>query len=503
MNDFAATFFLVNVRGQVSWPIRSRLRGSAYIARLTLALTLAFVALAPVAAASPFDLSGRDWEGATDFIALAKAELGAARVVPTGVLDLRALKREDSILLLHPEKTLDVDSLTRFMRAGGRVLLLDDYGTGDALLTHFGLERVAAPRHPAESLRNNPAFAIAEPASAHPVAADVMKVVTNHATGLKHPDLSPVLKMRAVDESDVLLAVAGAVGQGRLLAVGDPSIVMNDMLRYPGNKAFARGLVKYAGDDDTWGKRGSGKVYVVSGAFEQRGTFGDDGLGDDWHERLRNLEDALATVRRDGFSPMTAYLFAVLAGLAIVLWVGSRAARTHRAVQPRFTRALPVLAQGGVAGHAAVIGAPHTSRVLAMIELKSALEEDLCAILGLDRMPGHEALLVQLSSKNLVDTEDLRALKRILLRLANIETMVLSQGHGGGSPGVPAALRGGKAAGALAGAAGGAAAAQQPIKDREVVQTAAAIKKILRSARGRAVMKRNVEKVVAYAGGAS
>jgi hypothetical protein len=431
--------------------------------------------------AAPFDLTGHDWEGTAEFVALAKAELGASRVVPTGQLEMRDLKREDSVIILHPEKTLDVESLSRFMHAGGRVILLDDYGTGDALLAHFSLERVPVPRHPAEALRNNPSFAIAEPASAHPVAADVVKVVTNHATGLRHPDLSPVLKIRAVSEPDVLVAVAGAVGQGRLLVIGDPSIVMNSMLRYPGNKALARGILKYAADDDTWGKRSSGKIYVVEGAFTQRGAFGDESfLGDDWNERLRNLQDALAQIRTSGFSPTLSYILAVLAGLGIVLWVGSRAARTHRPVTPRFTREVPLVAQGGVAGHAAVIGANHTSRVLAMLELKSALEDDLCVILGLERMPGHEAILAQISARALMDSEGLRTLKRLLLRLSSIETMVLSQRN---QP------------------KGAAAPAMQPIRDREVLQVARAIKKILRTCHGRAEMAKNVENFVQQQGG--
>jgi hypothetical protein len=416
-----------------------------------------------------------------EFVALAKAELGASRVVPTGQLEMRDLKREDSIIILHPEKTLDVESYARFMRAGGRVVLLDDYGTGDALLAHFSLERVPVPRHPAEALRNNPSFAIAEPASAHPVAVDVVKVVTNHATGLRHPDLSPVLKIRGMSEPDVLVAVAGAVGQGRLLVVGDPSTVMNSMLRYPGNKALARGIVKYAADDDTWGKRSSGKVYIVTGAFTQKGAFADESmLGDDWNERLRNLEDALAQIRSSGFSPTLSYILAVLVGLGIVLWVGSRAARTHRPITPRFTRQVPLVAQGGVAGHAAVIGASHTSRVLAMLELKAALEDDLCALLGLDRMPGHEALLAQLSTRALIDTEGLRTLKRLLLRLSSVETMVLSQRHQ---------------------QQGAASPAMQPIRDREVLQVARSIKKILRTCHGRAEMAKNVEKFVEQQGG--
>ena len=406
------------------------------------------------AAAAPFDLAGHDWEGLADFAELARSE-AAGRVVLTAQLDMRGLKREDGVILLHPEHTLDSEGLARFMRAGGRVVLLDDFGTGDGLLQHFGLERVPAPRRPVEALRGNPQLAVAEPASAHPVAIEVARVVTNHPTGLRHPDLSPVLKIRAVGEPDVLVAVAGAVGQGRLLVVGDPSIVMNSMLRYPGNKSFARGLVKYAGDDDTWGKRG-GKIYIATGGFEQKGSFGDDSLlGDAWNERLRAIEDALAAARRDGLSPAVAYFVAAAVGLAVVLWVGSRAGRTHRPAMPKFTRSVPLVAQGGIAGHAAVIGATHTSRVLAMLELKNALEEDLCVILGQDELPPHADLLTKLSARGLIDTEGLRTLKRVLLRLSSIETMVLSQ----------------------------RSSAVQPIRDREVLAVAKAVMNILAQAR--------------------
>ena len=89
-----------------------------------------------------------------------------------------------------------------------------------------------------------------------------------------------------------------------------------------------------------------------------------------------------------------AYLLAVIVGLGIVMWTGSRAGRTHKAAPPRFTRPIPLAAQGGVAGHAAVIGGHGTSRLLAMLELKSALEEDLCSALGLEENPGHEELVV-------------------------------------------------------------------------------------------------------------
>src|SRR5690242_19682472 len=82
-------------------------------------------------------------------------DLGGARIITTDHVDLSALRPEDSLLLLHPERSLDAASLRRFMKAGGRVVLLDDYGTGDGLLDHFGMERIPAPRHPADALRKN------------------------------------------------------------------------------------------------------------------------------------------------------------------------------------------------------------------------------------------------------------------------------------------------------------------------------------------------------------
>ncbi|MDB4939303.1 MAG: hypothetical protein JWP87_6275 [Labilithrix sp.] len=429
---------------------RSRVR-RARIA-LEFALLLVFVTFVTRADAAPFDLSGSDWEGCAELVRLARSELGATRVVPTGQIDFHELKPDDGLLLLYPEKGLDVDELSKFMRAGGRVVMLDDFGRGESLLRHFGMERVASPRKPAEFLRRNPQLALAEPASAHPVVSDVSRVVTNHPTGLSHPDLSPVLKIRGNGEPDVVVAVAGAVGQGRLLAVGDPSIVMNSMLRYGGNKSFARGLVRYSVDHDSWGKRG-GKLYIASGSFDQKGAYGDE--DSTWSDWMRGLRDALESMRHDGLPSWLAYAFAIALGLALVVWVGSRAGRLHKPVMPRFVRKTPAVAQGGVAGHAAVIAAPQTSRVLAILELKSALEEQLTALLGLPKVPGQTELLNQVATRSLLDAEGVVVLRRLLLRMSSVETMVVFQRSGG---------------------------IVQPIRDNEVVSIARTVRQLLDTA---------------------
>ncbi len=404
--------------------------GRRRVARLWVAgaiAALACASFASLAEAAPFDWSGRDWEGASELADLARSELGASRVVVSPQLDLHALTANDGVLLIHPEKPLDVESYARFLHAGGRVVILDDYGTADALLAHFGIERVPMPPDPSEALRGNPSFAIAEPASAHPVVNDVNRVVTNHATGLKHADLTPVLEVHTDRGGTVLLAVAGQVANGRLLAIGDPSIVMNAMLRYAGNKTFARNLLHYAAGDDG-GERGHGRLFMAEGAFEQVGAYGEEPswLGD----RLRALREALATVRAEGLSPTMAYVLAVIVGVAVVWWTGSRAGRTHQASPPRFTRPIPLAAQGGVAGHAAVIGAAKAPRLLALLELKSALEEGLCAALGLDENPGHEELITMLTARKWLAPEGTARLRGLLLQMARFETLMLSQRAG-------------------------------------------------------------------------
>jgi hypothetical protein len=405
------------VRYRPSHPSALRgLSGRVVLALGALALLCLFGA-EPLARAMPFDPQGQDWEGLSQLVRLAQTELGTQRVAVTSTLRLSELKREDGVFLIHPERVVDVDSFAAFMRAGGRVVLFDDYGTGDDLLARFGIRRVPLPTRPLTMLRDNPSLAIAEPASIHPTVRDIMHVVTNHATGVDHRALSPLLVIRGDGEPDVLLAVAGAVGHGRLIAIGDSSIPINAMLRYPGNRALSLALLHYATDDDVWGKRG-GTLYVLVNGFETAGTFGDESRAGDIK---RLIAEGLQTFRHEGLPPATAYLAAVAVGLGIIAWTSVRVGRTHKAMPPRFARPIPTVAHGGIAGHAATLGAPATSRVLAMLELKSALEEELATRLGLERAPAPDELVAKVRSAGLLDEERVRALSRLLAQLGRVE----------------------------------------------------------------------------------
>jgi len=377
-------------------------------------------------ARAAYDRTSSDWDGLSDFVQLAKDEAGGANVVATGSIDYGTLGAQDAVILLHPEGSLDVESLSRFLREGGRVVLFDDFGSGDELLRHFQIQRVPLPAHPALELRHNPALAIAEPAD-HQTVHGVSRVVLNHASGVSHKELSPLLFVRSADDDEkTYVALAGAVEKGHLLVVSDSSVPINGMLRFPGNKTFVRNVLHYAytGVGDVSGK---GKIHIVSGAFEQTGAYGDGSDAQSFFGKLKFLGDALRDFKRDGFPPLVAYLAAGFGALALGFWVWTRASRVHRAATPRYVKAIPLAVQGGIAGHAAVIAAKGTTRALAVLEIKTSLEEELCAALEIDHAPAPNELAHRAVAANLLTDGTARTLRQLLAYMGQVETLVLSR----------------------------------------------------------------------------
>lgn len=401
-----------------------------------LGLVAAALLFAGAAPAAPFEGDDSTWQGTSELIDLARRHLGKDRVEVTDTLDYSQLKPADGVIVLRPLTTLDYDQVSAFLRAGGRLALLDDFGTGAALLERFHIHRIPAPRHPAEMLRNNPELAIAVPAvqqvagyeqGRHPVVANVRKLVTNHPTALTHPNLTPVLEIPAIGEPNATLAVTGIiVNRGRLFAMGDPSAVINQMMRYPGNRAFAEGLVDYMVEDDSWGARG-GKLYVVANRLSQHGQFGGGtSLARELRDHLDGLLDTIASFHRDGVPDLLATVLAAIVALGAAAWVAVVSLRPYRHTTPRFAAATPLLAQGGVAGRAAVLAAPTTDRALALLELRSALVEGLCHRLGIEATVGVATLLEEIDRQDALSQRSSRDLREMLAEMNRAESAVMA-----------------------------------------------------------------------------
>jgi len=386
------------------------------------------------ASAAAFDFNDSTWEGSSELLTLARTRLGSSRVEIVAVLDWERLRPADGVLFLHPTAEVDYDEASAFLRAGGRVAVLDDFGKGDTLLGRFQIRRVPAPQSPARALRQNPNLAIAEPAvevvagqeqGRHAIVAQVREVVTNHPAAFTHPNLTPVLKIAARGEPDATLAVTGIiVNRGRLFAMADPSATINLMLRYPGNRAFAEGMIDYLVEDDSWGQRG-GKLYLVANEFKQRGAYGGGtSLGQELREQVEGFESLVAGMHEDGLPDVLAVLFAAFAGLGAVGWTASSSLKIYRRSPPRYAAAQPLVAQGGVAGRAAVLGAPTTHKALALLELKSALEEGLAERFGVSPAVGPAALVAEVERRGGLTPERLSELRRLLAELGRAETAV-------------------------------------------------------------------------------
>jgi len=388
------------------------------------------------ASAKAFEVADSSWEGTSELYAVAQQELGKARVEVVASIDYEHLTKDDGLLVLHPEVDLDYNELSAFLRAGGRMAVLDDRGEAGHFLARFQIHRVEAPRNPAQALRDNPNLAIAVPAveqvagqeqNRHPVVAGVDRVITNHPTALVHPNLTQVLKIPAVGEPDATLAVTGIIAKsGRLFAMGDPSAVINEMLRYPGNRGFAVGLLKYLVENDAGLSRG-GKLYIVANDFTQRGHFGGGrgALGE-----LSNLSQALSEfsseLQKNGLPTAFSLAFAVLAAAGVLAWALTHTVRLYRKSVPRYALAPPLVAQGGLAGRAAVLGAPTTDPVLVVLELRAALVDALCQRLALVRLSSTDQILAEAGRQRLFDAARVAELSELFREFARAQGSILS-----------------------------------------------------------------------------
>jgi hypothetical protein len=404
-------------------PRAAKPRGGVRSLRATLFVGLALT-LAPTASAASLDPEGTDWDGLADLLTLARAETARDRVVAPRRLAFEDLSPTDALLIIHPETRLDASAIESFVHAGGRVALLDDYGTGGDLLEHFDIRRVALPSNPARMLRTNPSLALAEIPENGPSRSDAPRllresgpVVTNHATGLGDTGLSPLLVVRGRGEPDVTLAVVGAFGRGGFLAIGDSSVAMNAMLRYPGNRALAVALVQYLSGERASSPR-PGRLYVLA---NDAALGGELAAPTPVPKSVRTGMVETLDAFEQGLPPTATYIAAVGMGLGIILWASSRAGRTYKESVPRFVRPIPVTAQGGFAGKMASLVSK--SPRPALVELRRALEEQIGIRLGLDRPAPYRELVARVRARGMLGEADAQDLDRIFgtLRVAGDE----------------------------------------------------------------------------------
>lgn len=262
---------------------------------LMMAWPLASAWTQPVLTGGDYGLENRGWNGLSRFTALAKA-LGYELEPRVGV-DYGALGPTDRLIVLYPTRELDERQLSRFVIDGGRVILADDHGQAGPVLERLGISRESLkPSHHSRFLMDRPSLPVFSPGGKHPLLEDVEEVVANHPSVLR-TEGGAILPY---DDGRSGLVYDMRLGRGKVIVIGDASLMINHMLSVRDNRRFLENALNYL-----CLRADPCKPYLLVGDAELTGRYvsknsRDDSMSDALSESLtsfnRLLEDLAATV---------------------------------------------------------------------------------------------------------------------------------------------------------------------------------------------------------------
>lgn len=297
-------------------------------------LLLAFASSTAWASGADYRLDSHEWNGLSRLAD--EARLAGCTIEPTDSLDWSALGARDSLWFVYPRTAVDGGKLRRYLEAGGRAVLADDYGASDAALAALEIRRLRSDLDGAERYQDNPALPIAKQMLATELSAGTSSIVANHAAffSAATPATYSFLPGAA-------LVVEGRLGRGYFVAIADPSILINNMLEIDEDLGFARALIKRTC------KPGE-RILLVTQSFADRGEpageLGDDG-DSGWvrfNRMLQLIDETIHTAAGDG--RVLGFLGALLAVIALLLW--SRVWPERQVIDGGWTRA-PAPPDGG------------------------------------------------------------------------------------------------------------------------------------------------------------
>lgn len=386
-------------------PVPLRLLGCVLIA-------LAYAASPAAAQDRDFATAGGGWNSVSELMQIARSHAADVEVVDR--LDMGALQPTDSLLILDPREPLPAREITAFLRSGGRVLLADDFGAGDSLLSTFQIGRAAPTSDRALQLRGNPALLVARPRGEHRLANGVRALVTNHPAMVYHRALSPVFEL---SEGEALV-LAGAVGSGRLVVLADPSVLIDNMLELRGNRVFAENVVEYLDDG-----RG-GRLFIAGPEAHLVGRWGEPGADRPLHD-LRSTLEAVASLE---LPPMAMRIAGFgLAAIAVILALSALPRRSPYRSARMFARAP---AQGGFVGRVRFFARHPSNLATPLMVYKLELEAEILRRLALSGQTLLRDVLAAMRARGLGEDE-VDAMRALMVELDRVREL------SNASPGAP------------------------------------------------------------------
>lgn len=342
------------------------------------------------------------WDGLEALTAAARErDIDLTRVA---TLQLSRVSARDALLIVGPRHALPVAALSAFLREGGRIALLDDFGAGGRFLAAYQVERVEAPKG-GPALRQDPRLLLAYPRSEHPLADGVKLLLTNEASALRHPELKPVF---VFGHSREALVLAGAVGAGRLVAIGDSSLLINQLMALPSHRRFARNLLEYL-------QRSTGRIWLVGPDASIVGDYGDEEKrGTAWLDGL---------LKRASHPDLPASLLSLIAfSLAAIFVVVAVSALPRKSPYLRGALFPDDTVYAGFAGRIALSLQAGSNLMWPLLDLKQEFEAELSRALELCG-PFEPEAAAQAARRRGLSEADRKALASLLDRLSELGHM--------------------------------------------------------------------------------
>lgn len=211
-----------------------------------------------------FNPYNTDWDGNNEFreVADANGEL----TIATNVSQYQQKNPSSTTVFVFAPvtkyTTSEAITVQQFIANGGTLVVADNYGTSaNSLLNTIG----ASTRFDGRILRDNrnnfksPSTPVVSDTTDHPTVSNIESLTLNYGTAVEPNGAHPLIysseysylmsdENQTLDYSDELqqypVATTETIGDGQVIAIGDPSLFINTMIDESDNRQFVTNLVK-------------------------------------------------------------------------------------------------------------------------------------------------------------------------------------------------------------------------------------------------------------------
>ena len=283
------------------------------------------------AAGGDYRLDSREWNGLGRLADEAVA--AGCSIEATETLDWSALEARDVVWFVYPRTTIDGGMLRRWLEAGGRAVIADDFGASDAALAALDIRRLRGELADVDRYEGNAALPIARQTLSTELSVGIPDLVANHPAFL-----SAATPATYAFSPGAALVVEGRLDKGYFVALADPSVLINNMLDIDEDLAFARALIRRTC------KPGE-RIRLVTQSFVARGEpsaeLTEAASGDSSFTRFNRMIEQIDDATHSAVDGRTLGLVATLmATVALILFARSWPPRGQ--VDGHWTRAASV-----------------------------------------------------------------------------------------------------------------------------------------------------------------